>query len=135
MPENPSTPQHPQHLSRLYGPEWHAEQETPVVDGKYIDRTTGEVLEATGCTFYLGPPAVDIIIKGQHAETAGCTLRAARLLPLETLLHQITTIISERKLEVDSLMATPYAIRVILLGEMTREEFYEAAREMVRMDA
>lgn len=42
---------------------------------------------------------------------------------MEVLLFQIMKIVSERKLQLDSLTATAYAIRVIVAHEMTVAEW------------
>jgi hypothetical protein len=40
-------------------------------------------------------------------------------------------VVHDRKLEMDSLTATPYAIRLILAHKLTQEEFYEVTDKMV----
>ena len=45
-------------------------------------------------------------------------------------LFQIMRVVHDWKLEVDSLNATPYAIRIILSHELTVEEFKEYSLEM-----
>ena len=120
-----------EHPQVLYTPEWHGDARTPVVDGKYHDPATGELRVASGDHgYYLGPPAVDIIIRSQHEDTCQCVYRAARPFPVEALLFQIMRVVHDRKLEVDSLNATPYAIRIILSHELTVEEFKEYSLEM-----
>lgn len=42
----------------------------------------------------------------------------------------IMRIVDERKLQIDSLNATPYAIRVVLAHELSGEEFAEVADVM-----
>lgn len=114
----------------MHTPGWHGEARTPVVDGKYYDPNTGELRRASGGE-YLGPPAVDIIVKSIHADTTQCVYRAARPFRVEALLWQVMKVVHERKLEIDSVVATAYAIRVILAHEITVEEFGEIAGEMV----
>ncbi|OAQ86670.1 hypothetical protein VFPBJ_00710 [Purpureocillium lilacinum] len=119
------------HPEELFTPGWHDVAQTPVVDGKYYDRGTGEIRTATDHQEYSGPPAVDIIIYSIHEGTTECCYRAARPFPLRTLLCHIVQVIQERKLEIDSLFAAPYAIRIILADDLTREEFSEVTNAMV----
>ncbi|GAB0145675.1 hypothetical protein EsHS_00006101 [Epichloe bromicola] len=126
MSDNPK----PKHSQEISTPGWHGDEQTPVVDGKYYDRKTGELRTAIGHQEYSGPPAVDILIKSQHVETADCCSRSARPFPVTALLCHMMRVVEERKLEIDSLVVTTYAIRLILDNEMTKEEFYEAADKM-----
>jgi hypothetical protein len=121
------------HPLEFHAPGWHDEGRTPIVDGKYYDRVTGEVHSAADGDHqeYMGPPSVDIIIKSQHIDTIHCGYRAARAFPMEALLCHIMKVVGERKLEVDSVVATPYAIRILLSHELTPENFSEIATEMV----
>jgi len=121
------------HPLEFHAPGWHDKGRTPVVDGKYYDRETGAVRLASEGDHqeYMGPPAVDIVVKSQHIDTVHCTYRAARSFPMAALLCHIMRVVGERKLEVDSVMATPYAIRIILSHELKPEEFGEIASEMV----
>ncbi|OAQ62869.1 hypothetical protein VFPPC_16392 [Pochonia chlamydosporia 170] len=125
-----SCPYEPQHPLEIYTPGWHSDVRTPVVDGKYYDKKTGELRIASDHEEYSGPPAVDIIIKSQHEDTCQCTYRAARPFPVEALLWQIMRVVHDRKLEVDSLIATTYAIRIILCHKLTVDEFHEISIEM-----
>ena len=115
-------------------PTWHDIGESPVVDGRYIDRTTGTVVaapEGDGHQEYMGPPAVDVIVQSIHEDTTQCVFRAARPFPMAALLrHIVTNVIGKRKLEIDSVVATPYAIRVILAHALTPAAFSEIAMEM-----
>lgn len=115
---------------QLHTPGWHEEARTPVVDGKYENPTTGQVLIAD-CAQYLGPPAVDIIILSIHGDTAGCVFRAARAFKMEHLLANVVRVTSEKELDIDSLNASPYAIRVVLAHELTKDDFTGIALEMV----
>lgn len=120
------------HRLEFHGPGWHDESRTPVVDGKYYDRATGQVRTAPDGDHqeYSGPPSVDIIIKSQHIDTVHCTYRAARAFPMEVLLCHIMKVVGQRKLELDSVMATPYAIRVLLSHELTPKDFSDVALQM-----
>ena|ERR1711934_483373 len=120
------------HPLEFHGPGWHDEARTPVVDGKYYDPATGEIRTASDGDHqeYTGPPGVDIIIRSQHIDTVECVYRAARSLPMETLLCHIMKVIEEKKLELDSVMATTYTIRVILSHDLRSEEFIEIASAM-----
>ncbi|KAF7189752.1 hypothetical protein HII31_08859 [Pseudocercospora fuligena] len=122
--------------STFHSPGWHYTHQTPVIDNKYIDRVTGEIKTATGHEEFLGPPAVDIIIRSQHEETVQCAFRAERSVPMAAMLYHIMMMmIKERKLELDSIIATKYTIRVILSHELSVEEFKEIAKEMALGDA
>ncbi|KAM4066827.1 hypothetical protein HRG_000845 [Hirsutella rhossiliensis] len=120
----------PEHPQQFYAPGWHEDAKTPVVDGKYYDRATGEVRVADAAE-YGGPPAVDIIVSSIHQDTVGCSTRAARPFPVEALLYHIMRVIHDGKLELDSLIATQYAIRVVLSHELTVDGFGDVADEMV----
>ncbi|CAI7656859.1 unnamed protein product [Penicillium viridicatum] len=102
------------HPLEFHAPGWHDEERTPVVDGKYCDRATGEIKLASDGDHQesMGPPAVDIIVRSQHIDTIKCTYRASR------------------KLELDSVIATTYAIRVTLAHELTPDQFSEIALNM-----
>ncbi|KAJ5338647.1 hypothetical protein N7452_005375 [Penicillium brevicompactum] len=120
------------HPLSFHGPGWHDEAQTPVVDGKYCDRATGEIKLAAdgGYQEYMGPPAVDILIRSVHIDTIECSFRASRSFPMETLLCYIMKVVGKRKLELDSVMATTYSIRVILAHELTPDQFSDIAFDM-----
>ena len=116
----------------VHGPVWHGEARTPVIDGKYHDPATDELRVASGDHgYYLGPPAVDMIVHSIHEATSNRTFRAARPFTVEVLLYQVMRVVHDRKLEIDSLNATPYAIRITLAHELSNDEFTEVALEMV----
>ncbi|PWY68617.1 hypothetical protein BO70DRAFT_382694 [Aspergillus heteromorphus CBS 117.55] len=102
---------HRSHPDELHAPSWHATSNRPIVGGKYHDPETGEVRDATGHEFS-GP------------------------LPPWTSSSRISTrtrpaVVEERKLMLDSVNATPYAIRVVLAHGLSGEEFGEVAGVMV----
>lgn len=115
---------------QLHTQGWYEEARTPVVDGKYEDPSTGQVLIADGAQ-YLGPPAVDIIVLSIHEATTDCVFRAARAFKMEHLLANIVRVVSQRDLDIDSLNASTYAIRVVLAHELTKEDFGTVAVEVV----
>ncbi|ATY66018.1 hypothetical protein CCM_00212 [Cordyceps militaris CM01] len=121
------------HPLEFHSPGWHEESRTPVIDNKYYDRATGEIRTAVEGDHqeYTGPPGVDIIIRSQHIDTVQCALRAARRLPMETLLCHIMKIVGEKNLELDSIMATTYSIRVILSHDLQPDEFIKITSDMV----
>ncbi|CAG9938465.1 unnamed protein product [Clonostachys rosea f. rosea IK726] len=123
---------------RFHDPGWHGDLKTPVVDGKYMDPKSGEIkaieddVTEDGHPGYCGgPPAVDIIVKSIHEDTIGCTYRAARPFPMEALLSAIMKIVKEKQLELDSVMATSYAIRVNLASKLTEDEFGKIGGRMM----
>lgn len=121
----------PSHPLEFHGPAWHCEGQTPVVDDKYYDRATGEirhVVDGEGGGYYMGPPSVDIIIQNLHE---GGFFRAARASPIGPLLCHIMKIIGEKKLNLDSVTATTYTIRLTLAHALPRKEFNEIAVEMI----
>ena len=120
------------HPLEFHAPGWHDEERTPVVDGKYCDRATGEIKLASDGDYleYMGPPAVDIIVRSQHIDTVNCIYRASRSFPMETLLCHIMKVVGDRKLELDSVIATTYSIRVTLAHELTPDQFSEIALNM-----
>ncbi|KAF4509913.1 hypothetical protein G6O67_001848 [Ophiocordyceps sinensis] len=83
---------------------------TPVVDGKYCDdRATGEIrVAADGSGGYGGPPSVDVIVQNAY----GGMFRASRLVSMEALLCHAMKVVGERKIRLDSVMATTYTLRV-----------------------
>lgn len=113
------------HSLEFHGPGWHDEARTPVVDGKYYDRATGEIrLAADGDhQEYMGPPSVDIIIRSVHIDTVQCSYRVVRAFPMEILLCHIMKVVGDKKLELDSVIATTYSIRVTLAHELTIDQF------------
>jgi len=117
----------------FHAPSWHGDARTPVVDGKYVDRTTGQVRDAPGGDGhqeYIGPPAVDIVVRSMHEDTLHCAYRAARSFPMEAILGHVMKVVGQRKLKLDSVMATTYTVRVILSHELTPQQFSEIAKEM-----
>lgn len=108
--------------SRVYGPGWHESARTPVVDGKHIDPQTGEVRTSTGAE-YSGPPAVDLYILSIEEKTMDCGFRIQTPFTVEAVLWQIMKVLHERKITIDSLTATNYAVRLLLSHEMTPDEF------------
>ncbi|KAL1891048.1 hypothetical protein Sste5346_007871 [Sporothrix stenoceras] len=123
-----------EHPFEFHAPGWHGTGHSPVVGGRYIDRSTGEVVAAPdgdGHQEYAGPPAVDIIVMSIHEDTTQCVFRAARAFPMAAILgHIFTNVIQKRKLEIDSVTATPFAIRVILAHPLTPAEFSDISMEM-----
>ncbi|KAL2674093.1 hypothetical protein Neosp_012539 [[Neocosmospora] mangrovei] len=109
---------------------WDAEDKRPIVDGKHNDPQTGELRISTGAA-YSGPPSVHIIIMNLHEDSNEGIFSATRSFPMEKLLFHMMRIVHERNLQVDSVNATQYAIRIILAHELNREEFNEAARAML----
>ncbi|EHA24582.1 hypothetical protein CBS76997_6667 [Aspergillus niger] len=126
MAPDPFSRQHP---DEIHTPSWHAASNRPIVDGKYNDPETGEVRNATGFEFS-GPPAVDVIITNLHEDSSTSVRRVQLPFRVEALLVWIMRIVDERKLQIDSLNATPYAIRVVLAHELSGEEFAEVADVM-----
>ena len=79
---------------------------------------------------FLGPPAVDIVISSIAEPSLGSVWRCARRYPVQTILWEMMRLIHERQLEIDSLMVTKYAIRLVLAHEMTEEECREVSIAM-----
>ncbi|RAH63296.1 hypothetical protein BO85DRAFT_444592 [Aspergillus piperis CBS 112811] len=124
-----SQPFHREHPDELHTPSWHAASNRPIVDGKFNDPETGEVRDAGGLVFS-GPPAVDIIITNIHEGSSNNIFRAQLPFHMEKLLVWILRVVGERKLQLDSLNATSYAIRVVLSHELNEGQFHEIAYEM-----
>ena len=134
-------------MSEFHAPGWHSEERTPVVDGKYIDRATGDVKTlATAAANdtsdasdgdgaaqeYMGPPSVDVVVMSVSGATSSCAFRAARAFPMEALLANIMKTVVARGLALDSLVATTYSIRVILADEtLTPSSFADVALAFV----
>ncbi|KAK1752049.1 hypothetical protein QBC47DRAFT_389513 [Echria macrotheca] len=119
------------HPLEFHAPGWHGEAKTPVMDGKYCDRVTGELRSSNNHEEYIGPPAVDILVTSIHADTLDCSYRAARRFPMEALLCHITRVVAQHKLDLDSVVATTYTIRVVLAHELTVDAFSNICGEMV----
>lgn len=117
----------PQHPKEIYTPGWHGDEKTPVVDGKYHDRKTGKLIKASGAE-YSGPPAVDFMVMSRHSDK--CSYYAARPFPVTDLTCHVLRIVEELKLEIDSLVVTTYAIRLLINNEMDVEEFSHMADRM-----
>ncbi|KAM0425974.1 hypothetical protein ACHAPT_008913 [Fusarium lateritium] len=118
------------HEDEFHPISWDYEAKRPIVDSKYNDPKTGELRTSTGAV-YSGPPSVDIIIMNLHEDSNEGIYRATRPFPVEKLLFHVMRIVHERRLKIDSLNATAYAIRVILAHELKKEEFIEAAHAML----
>jgi hypothetical protein len=122
------------HPLEFHVPGWHDAGHLPVVDDCNIDRSTGAVFDApegAGHQEDTDPPAVDIVVMSVHENTTQCVFLGARPFPMAALLgHIVTNVIGKRKLEIDSVTATPFAIRVILAHPLTPTAFSEIAMEM-----
>ncbi|KAJ2981346.1 hypothetical protein NQ176_g2085 [Zarea fungicola] len=119
----------PKHPDEFDCPIWDYEANRPVVDGKFNDPKTGEVRIDTGAG-YLGPPAVDLIITNIHGDSDFKIYRSQRPFPVETILCHIMRIVGDRSLKIDSVNATPYAIRVVLAHPLDVEAFDEVTDQM-----
>lgn len=106
----------------IHTPHWHPDERTPVVDGKYYDKKTGELLVAADDSGYLGPPAVDIIISNLNYDTGLYVSRWARQFPVEQLLWQIMKVVKANELQIASVNATLYSINIMLTAEATKEQ-------------
>ena len=91
----------------FHAPSWHGDARTPVVDGRYEDPETGVIHVATDAEYCGGPPEVDIIILSIHEETSGFVYRSSRPFKIEHLLFQMVKIVNSRRIQIDSLNATP----------------------------
>ncbi|EPE05912.1 hypothetical protein F503_08443 [Ophiostoma piceae UAMH 11346] len=128
-------------MTEFHAPGWHGEERTPVVDGKYIDRATGDVKTLKTADVrddddvaqeYMGPPSVDVFVMSIHDATSSCAFRAARAFTMEVLLANIMKIVAERGLALDSVVATTYSIRVILADDkLTPDSFSDVALAFV----
>lgn len=65
-----------------------------------------------------------------HEDTTHCVYPAQRPFTVEKLLYQIILVVHDRKLQIDSLNATSYTIRIVLGHELLVEEFTEVADAM-----
>ncbi|KAL4878031.1 hypothetical protein BJY04DRAFT_221601 [Aspergillus karnatakaensis] len=124
-----SSPFKPSHPSGIHTPPWDATGKRPIVDGKYNDPITGEIRTASGDE-YAGPPSVDIIITNTHESSGECMYRTQRPFAMEKLLCWMMRVVGERGIELDSVVATEYAIRIVLEQELDPDGFYEVADVM-----
>ncbi|KAK1753809.1 hypothetical protein QBC47DRAFT_430829 [Echria macrotheca] len=104
---------------------------TPVIDGQYYDRATGELRNSNNHEVHMAPPAVGIVIRNVHENALECTFRAARRSPMDALLCHILRVVTKHKLTLDSVVAKTYTICVVLADELTVGGFYKIAQEMV----
>ncbi|KAL3477166.1 hypothetical protein BJX99DRAFT_257642 [Aspergillus californicus] len=96
----------PSHPDEIHTPVWDHASQRPIVDGKYNDPKTGETCFAKGDE-YSAPP------RRRHY----CNQHARGLRGQQ--------VIKKRNLKLDSVIATAYAIRVVLEHELGKEEFFE----------
>lgn len=97
------------------------------MDGKYCDdRATGEIrVAADGSGGYGGPPSVDVIVQNAYGGMF-------RLVSIEALLCHAMKVVGERKLRLDSVMATTYTLRVNLSQDFEDDDaFMDAVFAMV----
>ncbi|KAJ4320928.1 hypothetical protein N0V84_005632 [Fusarium piperis] len=118
------------HGDEFHPVHWDAKAKRPIVDDKYNDPKTGELRTSTRA-IYMGPPSVDIIIMNLHEDSNEGIYCATRPFPVEKLLFHMMRIVHEHGLQIDSVNATAYAIRIILTHELKKEEFIEAAHAML----
>ena len=118
------------HPYEFFAPGWHPEGLTPVVNNRYVDRGTGEIRETADRRRYAGPPYVDVIITNLHEDTVHYQYRAARAFPMEVLLCHMVGVVARLKLHVDSILATAYAIRIVLSHDLTLNSFNNVVHEM-----
>lgn len=134
----------PKFHKSFHTPGWHGEADTPVVDDKYIDKDTGElVIVPSDHAEYLGPPAIDIVISCLHDsindDGAGegpphAHRRSMRAFSMDALLRHILRVAYRHKHQgvyVDSVMATPFTIRVTIGGDFTSDEYDQITDEMM----
>ncbi|KAL4910232.1 hypothetical protein BDW74DRAFT_173692 [Aspergillus multicolor] len=101
------------HPDEIHTPVWDIASNRPIVDGKYNDPETGEICLAKG--------------NDTHEASAGSVYRVQRPFPMEKLLCWMFEVIKKRNLKLDSVVATAYAIRIVLEHDLGQEEFYEVA--------
>ncbi|KAJ6442750.1 hypothetical protein O9K51_03925 [Purpureocillium lavendulum] len=107
------------HPWEIHAPQW-VEGKTPVVDGKYIDLKTGDLKEATS-NWRLGPPAVNCAI---YAISTGIRVAQNQMtFPVDKVLWRLINAVHKYDVEVDSLTATPYTVRLILRHDFSMEEW------------
>ncbi|KAL1889991.1 hypothetical protein Sste5346_008570 [Sporothrix stenoceras] len=127
----------------FHTPGWHGDADTPVVDNKYIDKDTGKVVVVPpDHAEYLGPPAIDIIISCLHDSNEGGTgegaphghRRSMRAFPMDALLRHVLRVAYRHKHQgvyIDSVMATPFAIRLTIGGDFSSDEYDTITDEMM----
>lgn len=117
-----STTQSDMHPDEFHAPGWDEESKRPIIDGKYNDPKTGELREAKGMV-YSGPPAVDLVVMNLHEATANSVFRIQQAFPVERILYHVMKVVHAGKIQIDSLTATQYAVRIVLAHELTQEGF------------
>jgi len=129
-PACPLVPFTAKHPDEFYPSGWDSEAKRPVVGGKYEDPATGELRDACGITTG-GPPSVDLFVSNVHVSSLAHAMRASRPLPMRTLLRHLLSVVEKHNLDIDSVTATPYAIRLVLSHEFASlNEWMVVSNEM-----
>ena len=107
----------------------------PIVDGKYHNLDTGEVMTHTG-PVKRGPPNITVYWQNRFATGRGDqflvttkTIYSTR--SLSEYIIRIGNLLQKGSgvCKVDSLNATPYSVYVVVTSEASQEEFKEALHE------
>ncbi|KAK4148667.1 hypothetical protein C8A00DRAFT_38753 [Chaetomidium leptoderma] len=107
----------------------------PIVDGKYLNLDTGEVLTHTGPSMG-GPPNITVYWQNRFSTGRGnqflvttrtiCSTRSLSeyLIRIGNLLQRESGVC-----KVDSLNATPYSVYLVVTSEVSQGEFKQALQE------
>jgi len=100
----------------------------PVVDGKYLDLSDGQLKAVTPGDFYqFGPPAVDVYWHNQRAPADDeprpfIAVRYPYMGSVTEYLVKVARFFARGGCEVESMSVSRYAVQLVVRTEMTRDE-------------
>ncbi|KAJ9157539.1 hypothetical protein NKR23_g321 [Pleurostoma richardsiae] len=106
---------------------------SPIVDGKYIERTTGEIKQLEpGELVTGGPPAIDVYwhnrtLTGRDDQFFGFS--GASLLQVSEYLVRVGELLKTGKCKVHALNVTKYAVNIIITTALSNEDMKNALKE------
>lgn len=104
----------------------------PIVDGKYRDLTTGEIKLHTGL-ITSGPPTLAIYwhnrFSTSRADLQSYAVSTTTTISMSEYLIRIGDLLRTGVCTVDLLNATKYSLNLIIISNLSREEFHASMRE------
>ncbi|GAB1317392.1 hypothetical protein MFIFM68171_07602 [Madurella fahalii] len=100
----------------------------PIVDGKYLDLSTGEIKTHEGLLTG-GPPSLAVYWHNKlpkHQEQPFYAVSAFSQISVTDYLTRIGDLLRTGICTVDSLNATKYSVNLVILTQLSRNEFEEA---------
>ena len=110
---------------------WTLDGRHPIVDGRYVDSTTGEVREHTGPSIG-GPPSVAVywhnrLAAGQPEPIFG--ISSMERTPVTEYVIRIGNLLGAVTCTVNSLIVTKFSVTIIVQTPLSKTEFSEALVE------